>query len=74
MEQVEELADAVIGRKQGPLQGGGRDHESGLVYQVEELNKHLVEGVRVRVPTGVWVAIVTSVGAIMVQVISTLAS
>lgn len=78
--QLEELAAAVMGPKKSEFAGGGRHDNQGLVHKVEDLyrtteailNKMNNGGIRIQLPPSVWVAIITAVGGLLVQLVVTL--
>jgi len=74
--EIEELADAVVGPSLTPLEGGGRDLDNGMVRRLERIediqtanSDHLRNGIKLRVPWGLWIALVAGFATILAAVI-----
>ena len=74
---IEEIAEAFLGKERSPLMGGGRDN-SGIIGVVKENSrqlKMLVEAqaqpskMVLKVPASIWVAIITTIGLLGAAVI-----
>lgn len=70
---IEELAGALLGPPRSALAGGGREESEGLAYQVKDINRKLSNGgIRIKLPWGVWAAVIAAVSGIVIQLIATL--
>ena len=80
-EAIEELAEVLLGPRQTELQGGGRDEGQGLVAQFDELRTEVREGqdeIKAKLDNGIkrritqlLVAVITTMGTVVVAFIST---
>ena len=84
---IEEVAEAVLGPRKSELRGGGRYEAQGLLAKVEELAAKVDEntnmtnqiarklnngGIRIRLHPAVWAAIITASAAMIIQVIDSI--
>jgi hypothetical protein len=73
LSDLEEIAAALLGKKQSNLMGGGRD-QTGMIQLVRDNAiqlKTLSQAgiVNLRLPVPIWVAIITTIGLLLAAVI-----
>ena len=75
-EHLEEVAEVILGTKLSEFQGGGRD-ENGMCHRMDQLDKKVEAideklsngGLKVKIPTTIYVALITMFGGIIVALI-----
>lgn len=87
MSAVDTLAERVLGSPREAIEGGGR-HSDGLVHVVErteqkvdgvvvtvdDIQRRLGNGVEIKIPARIWVAIIGSTGLVLSGLLGVIAA